>query len=757
MLQTLSPDRASEEPLPTGNPLRLRVDGMTCASCVAHVEKALSRVAGVSDASVNLATETAALRLAPSGDVAAVIAAVAKAGYDAAVVDESHDRSDARPDSGAGAGAVVAAAVLSLPLLVPMLLAPLGISLMLDVRWQWLLASIVQFAFGARFYAGAWKSLRGGSTNMDVLVALGTSAAYGLSVFELLRHGAGDMPHLYFESSAVVVTLVLLGKWLEARARRQTSTAIRALQALRPERALVRRQGRELELPIGDVHAGDEVVVRPGERIAVDGVVVSGTGEVDASLVTGEALPVVCEVGDAVVGGAVNGSGVLVVRATAVGAESMLSRIVRLVESAQAKKAPIQHLVDRISAVFVPAVLGIAFVTLLGWGLTGHGWDRALLSAVAVLVIACPCALGLATPTALIAGMGAAARRGILIRDVDALETARAIGVVAFDKTGTLSEGRPALLDVIAVEGTTRDDVVRLARALQARSEHVLARALREAAAGSVATAAADATGPSASNVRALPGRGVEGEVDGRSIVLGSERLMNESKVELAPLRAAADRARQKGRTVSWLAERSASADAAGAATTTLLGIVVFGDAIRATAAEAVARLHAAGIATVLVTGDHAASASTLAAALGIDDVRAGVLPEAKAAAVDSLRVGGRRVAMVGDGINDAPALAAADVGIAMASGTDVAMQAAGITLMRGDPRLVADAIDLSRRTVAKIRQNLGWAFAYNVVGIPLAAFGLLSPVVAGAAMAASSVSVVANSLLLRRWKGNTP
>ncbi len=722
-------------------PLRLQIEGMTCASCATRVEKALARVPGVLEASVNLATEIADVRVTPGrADAAQLAAAVEKAGYGAHVLAED----DAAPAvavpawSSAG-GAVVVAALLSAPLLLPMLLAPFGGHVMLDGRWQWLLATPVQFGLGARFYRAAWSALRARTGNMDLLVAIGTSAAYGLSVYELFAHGS-DPAHLYFEASAVVITLVLLGKWLEARAKRQTTSAIRALQALRPERAIVRRDGRELELPMAAVVVGDEVVVRPGERIAVDGSVVEGESEVDASLVTGESLPVAVAAGAHVTGGSVNGSGPLVVRATAVGAESTLARIVRLVESAQAKKAPIQRLVDRVSAVFVPVVIGVAFITLLGWGFGDGDWQRAILDAVAVLVIACPCALGLATPTAIMAGTGAAARRGILVQDAEALELARSLDVVAFDKTGTLTEGRPSLVRVEAAAATSRADLLAWAAALQSRSEHLLARAVRDAAASESARSL------SPGDLRTLPGRGVAGSVDGRALLLGNARLMREEGVDLTPLAAASAAAEREGRSVSWLADVSAAPR--------LLGLFAFGDAPKASAASAVRRLGDAGLRIVLVTGDNAGSARALAAQLGIGEVHADVLPADKAAVVEALKAGGRRVAMVGDGINDAPALAAADIGMAMSSGTDVAMHAAGITLMRGDPMLVADAIEISRRTVAKIRQNLFWAFAYNVVGIPLAALGLLNPVIAGAAMAASSVSVVANSLLLRRWHG---
>jgi Cu+-exporting ATPase len=550
------------------------------------------------------------------------------------------------------------------------------------------------------------------------------------------------MPHLYFEASAVVITLVLLGKWLETRAKRQTTEAIRALNALRPERARVRRDGTEQEVPVEAVGIGDLVVVRPGERVPVDAVVVDGASEVDESLITGESLPVSKGAGNSVTGGSVNGQGLLVVRTTAVGAESTLARIVRLVESAQAKKAPIQRLVDQVSSVFVPVVIGLALLTFLGWGIGTGNWEAAILNAVAVLVIACPCALGLATPTAIMAGTGVAARHGVLIKDAEALEVAHSIKVVAFDKTGTLTEGRPVLVACEAADGDDKTELLRAGAAIQSGSEHPLARAVLAAAKND------GIAPPRATAVRAVAGRGMSAVVDGRELRLGSTRFMRELAVPLGKLDARASQLQAEGRTVSWLA------DVTMADRPIVIGLLAFGDTPKPSAAAAIQQLHAQGIRTALVSGDNRGSAEAVARALKIDTVRAEVLPEDKATIVAQLKRDGERVAMVGDGINDAPALAAADVGIAMSTGTDVAMHAAGITLMRGDPALVSDAIDISRRTYAKIRQNLFWAFAYNVVGIPLAALGLLSPVIAGAAMAFSSVSVVSNALLLRRWKG---
>nr|WP_269474049.1 heavy metal translocating P-type ATPase [Variovorax sp. PBS-H4] len=733
-------DNSLTMPAPAGGQQErsLQIEGMTCASCVARVEKALAGVPGVDSATVNLATEKAEVRFAGRDvDVPALLAAVRKAGYEARPADEPQaaPASNRWPDW----WPVALAALLSAPLLLPMFGLLVGRAWMLEGWSQLALATPVQFWLGARFYRAGWKAAKAGAGNMDLLVALGTSAAYGLSLYLLLAQAGHGMPaHLYFEASAVVITLVLLGKWLELRAKRQTTEAIRALNALRPERARVRRNGLEQELPLAQVKVGDVVVVRPGERIPVDATVLEGASDVDESLITGESLPVAKHAGDAVTGGSVNGEGLLAARTTAVGAESTLARIVRLVESAQAKKAPVQRLVDRVSSVFVPVVIAIALAALAGWGVATGDWEAAILNAVAVLVIACPCALGLATPTAIMAGTGVAARHGVLIKDAEALEVAHSVGIVAFDKTGTLTEGRPELVAFEAVDGDTAA-LLRASAAIQAGSEHPLAHAVL-AAAGQQGLAI-----PAASQVRAHAGRGVAAEVEGRALRLGSSHFMSELSVPLGALAERAARLQAEGRTVSWLAETGASPR--------LLGLLAFGDTLKPDAAAAIRRLHAQGIRTALVSGDNRGSAEAVARLLGIGIVHAEVLPEDKAAIVGQLKAQGMRVAMVGDGINDAPALAAADVGIAMSTGTEVAMHAAGITLMRGDPALVGDAIDISRRTYAKIRQNLFWAFVYNVVGIPLAAFGLLSPVIAGAAMAFSSVSVVGNALLLRRWK----
>jgi Cu+-exporting ATPase len=719
----------------------LQIDGMSCATCVGRVEKALRAVPGVLEASVNLATGTAQVRqLAGSDGLAALQAAVTRAGYGASAAATS-DAPAAAPRPRHDPGWKVALAfALSAPLVLPMLLAPFGLHAMLPAFWQLLLAAPVQVWLGARFYRAAWGALRAGTGNMDLLVALGTSAAFGLSVALWWR---GE-PHLYFESAAMVITLVLFGKWLEARAKRRTLAALDALRALWPQTARRLRDGQEEEVPLSALQIGDRLRVRPGERIPADAQVVDGASHVDESMITGESLPVAREAGDAVTGGSINGEGLLTLQVRALGAESQLARIVRMVESAQAGKPPIQQLVDRVSAVFVPIVLAAAAITLLGWGLSHGDWTAATLHAVAVLVIACPCALGLATPATLMVGTGLAARRGILVRDAQALEQMRAVRCVAFDKTGTLTEGRPRLQALHVAGEAAGLPLLALAAGLQQGSEHPLARAVQQAAAeAGVAPAAVQSQ-------RAVPGRGIEGRWEEQLLRMGSARWRDELGAAAGPLQAEADALQAQGCSIACLMAEPTDGKPQ------VRGLLAFGDRPRPQSAAAVARLKALGLRCVLISGDNRGAAEALARAVGIDEVHAEVLPGDKAAVVAKLREGlapGERVAMVGDGINDAPALAAADVGLAMGTGTDVAMHSAGLTVLRGDPMLVAEAWQLSRAVASKLRQNLFWAFAYNVVGIPLAGLGALSPVIAGGAMALSSVCVVGNALLLGRWQ----
>ncbi|MDF1587347.1 heavy metal translocating P-type ATPase [Marinimicrococcus flavescens] len=716
----------------------LAVRGMTCASCADRIEKALLRVPGVLAASVNLALERAELRVVPDAvKTGELVAAVEKAGYGAALADEAGasaaDEAEEQAARRRETLTLAVSALLTLPFLLQMILMPLGGGLHMPPWLELLLATPVQLVIGARFYKAAWKALRARTGNMDLLVAIGTSMAFLLSVYFLVTRGEAAQGHLYFEASAAIITLVLFGKWLEGRAKRSASEAIRALMALRPETARVVRRGEEVEVPVASVAVGETVVVRPGERVPVDGEIVRGSSELDESLLTGESLPVARAKGDTVIAGAINGSGLLRLRASRVGRDTTLARITELVASAQAGKAPIQRLVDRVSAVFVPVVLLIALLTMAGWLIAGGTLEAAIIAAVSVTVIACPCALGLATPAALVAGTGAAARAGILIRDIETLERAHAVDAVIFDKTGTLTRGRPEL---VAVEAADEAAMLALAAAAQQGSEHPLGHSmLRAARERGLQLEPLD-------DFEGVPGLGLAATLGGRRVLVGRATLLEREGVATGSWRSRAEELARAGRTVSWVAGDGA-----------VLGLVAFEDALRPESAGAVARLSERDIEPVMMSGDNEATARRVADAIGIREVRAPVRPEEKAAEVERLRGSGRVVAMVGDGVNDAPALAAADVGIAVGTGADVALAAAGITLMRPNPLLVPAALEIARATWRKIGQNLFWAFAYNTLGIPLAALGYLSPAMAGAAMALSSVSVVTNALFLRRWR----
>ncbi len=732
----------------------LNVRGMTCAACVARVEKSLRRVEGVKEAAVNLAAERAAVVYDPAqATVEDLLQAVRRLGYEAELP---------APEAGEDAGREVRqreirrqrrnfllSAVLSFPLLVAMVGHATGMhggifGLLMNGWIQLLLATPVQFLAGAQFYRDAYHNLRSGSANMSVLVAMGTSAAYFYSLAGLLAGPALGITGLYFEVSAILITLIILGKLLEALARGRTSEAIAKLMGLQARTARVIRDGREIDVPVEEVRPGEVVVVRPGERIPVDGVVLEGDSAVDESMLTGESLPVEKHPGDQVVGATVNQLGTFKFRATRVGRDTTLAQIIRVVEEAQGSKAPIQRLADRVSAYFVPTVVGIAAVTFAAWFLATGDFTRALLHMVAVLVIACPCALGLATPTAIMVGTGVGAENGILIKGGESLEAAHRLDVVVLDKTGTITKGKPEVTDVVAfADGApVRSpfwcaDVLRWAAALEKRSEHPLALAVVSAA------EKAGAPVPEPESFEALPGRGVRGRVDGREVLLGNHRLMEEAGVAAAPLAAEAERLEAEGKTAMLLAVDGAPA-----------GVIAVADTVKETSPAAIRALRAMGVRVVMMTGDNRRTAEVIARQAGIapEDVLAEVMPEEKAGRVQELRRRGLVVGMVGDGINDAPALAAADVGMALGTGTDVAIEAADITLMAGDLRGVPAAIRLSRATMGKIRQNLFWAFIYNVLGIPVAALGLLSPVLAGAAMALSSVSVVTNSTLLKRY-----
>ncbi len=718
------------------------IKGMTCASCVSRVERALKKDQGVVEASVNLATEKAKVTYNDRViDGEKIINLISNAGYEAALASSGINTDVAKNESLKKDRILITiSAILTFPLVLPMLVEPFGINLMPSAWIQLALATPVQFYIGRRFYVSGWGAIKAMTGNMELLVAIGTSAAYGLSlylIFKNLEHLDHHPPHLYFESAAVIITLVLLGKYFEARAKQQTTAAIHALQELQPATARVVRNNQEEEVLIDHLKIADVVVVRPGERIPVDGTIREGSTQVDESLITGESLPIEKKVSDSVVGGSINGVGQIFVTVTALGSETMLARVIRLVEDAQAVKAPIQRLVDKISAYFVPIVIVLSLLTFVLNGLIAGDWEAAVINAVAVLVIACPCALGLATPTAIMVGTGVAAKAGILIKDAQALEVAHSVTMVAFDKTGTLTEGRPSIARLIPSD-EDEEGMLKILASIQAGSEHPLARAVMNEAQKRNLTYAR------ASEVKAIAGKGLKAAIDGHAYLLGSKRLLADLAINDETATKVALERENLGETVSFLIRE---ADAK------VLGVVTFKDAIKSSSFETIRQLKALGIKTLMLTGDNKGSARLVAGELGIDSVRAEVLPQDKSQIISEVKKSGEIVAMAGDGINDAPALAMADVGMAMATGTDVAMHTAGITLMRGNPLLIPAAISVSRKTYSKIKQNLFWAFFYNVIGIPLAAFGYLSPMVAGAAMAFSSVSVVTNSLLLKNWK----
>ena len=718
--------------IPTIETKSLDLQGMHCASCVSRIERSLKKVAGVADAGVNLATNRARVVFDPAlASPAALIAAVEKAGYGAALVPEVRPEA-VKPGRDAALLNLVGAAALSVPVVA------LSMARMMRPHWvEWVLAvltTLVVFGFGRQFFEGAWSALRhGGAATMDTLVAVGVSASYFYSLAVLIwtRH-----PQVYFETAATIVTLILMGRWLEARARRRATDTIQALVALSPKTARLVTGSGELDVPLGSLLPGDIVRVRPGEKLAADGIVTEGSSAVDEALLTGESLPVEKAVGDRVIGGAVNGSGTLLYRATATGAHTTLAQMVRLVEDAQGSKAPVQKLADTVSAVFVPAVLGVAMLTFLVWFFALHaGLAAALTPAVAVLVIACPCALGLATPTAIMVGVGRGAGEGILIKNGEALERAHRVSLIVFDKTGTLTEGHPALTDVVPLGSLDRNSLLRLAASAERGSEHPLGQAIVAGADREGLTGSAESFGSHA-------GGGVEAVVEGRRVLIGTSALLTSAGIAVSETALAhMARLETEGKTAMLVAEGSAEA-----------GVLAVADTLRPGAEAAVGRLTHMGLAVALLTGDSRRVAEAIARSVGIETVRAGVKPGEKAAAIKEWQ-GKGAVAMVGDGVNDAPALAQADLGIAMGRASDVAMEAADVTLLRADLNGVAEAVLLSRRTMKIIHQNLFWAFLFNVVGIPLAAAGLLNPMLAALAMAFSSVSVVTNSLRLRSVK----
>lgn len=703
----------------------LQITGMHCAACSARLEKALNLLPDVS-ASVSIATEKAHISYDPQKvALPDLIKAVQETGFDAHPLRDFASEKKARLDElNAQRRQFAISALLTAPLLLEMLLMFAGIHVMLPVWLQFLLATPVQFWIGARFYTGAFAALKSGGANMDLLVALGTSAAYFLSCSVWLL---GLDQQIYFEASATLITLVLMGKLLEANAKSKTSSALEALIRLQPATAHVERDGQLLELAIDQVVADDIFVVKPGQSVPVDGVVLSGTSGIDEAMLTGESMPQEKKPGDKVYAATLNGMGALRCKTLATGTHTQLAAIIRLVEQAQGSKAQIQKLADRVSHVFVPAVVLIAALTFAAWYLSGSGFSTALIDAVAVLVISCPCALGLATPTALVVSTGRAAQAGILVKDAEALERAEKLDLLLVDKTGTLTTGRPEITDLLPENGTDADELRRIAAGLAAGSTHPLSRAL----ASTSATAAADTV--------EYPGLGLTGRIGEKICLLGSPAFAAQRGISTDEQRIL--QLQQQGKSVIVICSDNA-----------LAGYIALADRLRPGSRDAVALLATMGIPVVMISGDNQATAGAIATLAGITEFRAEVKPEDKAKLVESFRQRGRIVGMIGDGINDAPALAAADVSFAMKSGSDIAIEAADITLMKDDLIGVVDAISLSRATLKKIRQNLFFAFAYNVLGIPLAALGLLNPVIAGAAMALSSVSVVGNALLLKRW-----
>lgn len=721
----------------------LSISGMTCAACANRVEKALKKVDGVINANVNLATEKARVDYVPGKtSLDQLIAAVQRAGYTAKTdqdVDADSIREARLREYQKQKQMFKVGAVLSFFFLLQMI-SDFAMIYTHDAAFrfhmhpyvQLLLATVVQFYVGGRFYKGAYKALRGRSANMDVLVSLGTSAAYFYSLINVL---IGNWQHLYFEAATIVITLIILGKMLEARAKGQTSEAIKKLMGLQAKTARVIRDGQEIDVPIEEVKVGDVIFVRAGEKIPVDGEIIEGSSSVDESMITGESMPVSKNMGDSVIGSTINKHGSFTFRATKVGKDTALAQIIKLVEEAQGSKAPIQRLADKISGIFVPIVIGIALLTFI---ITDFfvGFTPALMSAVAVLVIACPCALGLATPTAVMVGTGKGAENGILIKGAEHLESAHRLTTVVLDKTGTITKGEPEVTDVVTLGKYSENELLRLAASAERGSEHPLGEAMINGA---------KERGLELEKVakfNAIPGHGIEAEVDGKKILIGNKKLIREHDLSIAPFEKRLEELESQGKTAMLIAIDGQFA-----------GIIAVADSVKENSVQAIRRLKDMNMEVMMITGDNRRTAEAIGRQVGVDRVLAEVLPEDKAAAVEKLKQEGKIVAMVGDGINDAPALVAAHIGIAIGTGTDIAIEAADVTLIRGDLMGIVDTVRLSKATMRKIRQNLFWAFAYNIVLIPVAAFGLLNPMLAGAAMAFSSVSVVTNTLFLRSWK----
>ncbi|SDI60747.1 heavy metal translocating P-type ATPase [Alteribacillus bidgolensis] len=723
------------------------ISGMTCAACANRVEKKLNKMQGISEASVNFALETASVEYNPHNvSPREMIDAIDKIGY---TLQEKTDESTSQKDEAIHKQTIkfIVSAILSVPLFWTMVthfewLSFIWMPEILMNPWiQFALATPVQFIIGWQFYEGAYKALRNKSANMDVLVAMGTSAAYFYSIYlgwSWLNNERTDMPELYFEASAIIITLIVLGKLFEARAKGRTSQAIQKLLGLQAKTAIVKRDGKEQEVPVEEVEPGDIVIVKPGDKIPVDGEVQKGKSAVDESMLTGESLPIDKEKGDEVIGATINKNGVLQIKASKVGKDTALSQIVKVVEEAQSSKADIQRLADRVSGVFVPTVIGIAVITFIIWFMfvTPGDFGIALIPVISILVIACPCALGLATPTSIMAGSGRSAEIGVLFKGGEYLENTQNIQSIVLDKTGTVTKGKPSLTDVLPAENWTEEDLLQLAASLEKSSEHPLAIAIVEGA------KAKGITLLDSKDFEALPGHGVQADIEGKMIRIGTRKWLEKEGVNLNDAEQSLQTFEEEGKTAMLVGEDD-----------TFAGIIAVADTVKETSKEAVRRLKEAGLEVIMLTGDNTRTANSIARHVGIDRVIAEVLPEQKSDEIKKLKEQGKKVAMVGDGINDAPALATADIGMAIGTGTDVAIEAADITLMRGDLNSAADAVLMSRRTMRNIKQNLFYAFIYNTLGIPIAAIGLLAPWVAGAAMAFSSVSVVLNALRLQKVK----
>ena len=722
----------------------LNITGMSCAACSARIEKKLSRMEGVKTAGVNLTTEKATVEYDPTEvQVSDLVGTVKSLGYGAEEEKEQsgdREREAREKEVGGLKYSLIASVILSSPLLLGMIFSMVGLNVPLlhNQYFQLAVATPVQFIIGFRYYRNSYYALRSGGSNMDVLIAMGTSAAYFFSLYNVFFEAPAANGHkdLYFEAAATVITLILLGKYLEAVAKGKTSEAIKKLMGLQAKTARVLRNGKEIDIPVVEVRMGDRVIVRPGERIPVDGTIVEGNSSIDESMLTGESIPVEKKPGDPCIGATVNKYGTFTFEASRVGRDTVLAQIVKMVEDAQGSKAPIQKIADKVSGVFVPTVIGIAAVTFLAWLFFTGDLNRSVVSAVSVLVIACPCSLGLATPTAIMVGTGLGAENGILFKGGEHLETAYRLNAVVLDKTGTITKGKPEVTDLVRLGSLEEPELLRLAASAEKRSEHPLGVSIFEYGREKAGTI------PDPSRFETVPGRGVHSFVEGKEVLLGTRGLFEENGIDVSMNVSVLEELENDGKTAMLMAVDGRTE-----------AVFAVADTIKEHSAEAVQGLRKMGVEVYMITGDNRRTAAAIAEQAGVEHVLAEVLPENKAAEVERLQKEGKVVAMVGDGINDAPALATADIGMAVGTGTDVAMEAADITLMRGDLRTISAAIRLSRRTMRKIRQNLFWAFFYNAIGIPFAALGFLNPMIAGAAMAFSSVSVVTNSLSLKRFR----